>query len=208
MERAVPDPASQSFAELLESVSARSPTPGGGAVAAAVGALAAALGGMVVSFSVGRKSLAEHAEDLDRAGSELARARVVLLELASEDAAAYAALSDVFKLDKKDPSRAGRLSSAAEGAITPPLAVVATCTNLLRLFESLCGMSNRNLHGDLAIAAVLADAAVRAARWMVLANLPLLATAERRTRVLSELERQVADSARRAGAVERACQGE
>ena len=43
--------------ELLQQIAAHQPVPGGGAVAGIVTSLAAALGGMVVSYSVGKKSL-------------------------------------------------------------------------------------------------------------------------------------------------------
>ena len=46
--------------ELLAEIGAKSPTPGGGAVACVTAALAAALGRMVVNYSVGKPSLAEH----------------------------------------------------------------------------------------------------------------------------------------------------
>ena len=44
--------------QFLDSVAAKTPAPGGGAVASAVGALSAALAGMVVSYSTGKKNLA------------------------------------------------------------------------------------------------------------------------------------------------------
>jgi methenyltetrahydrofolate cyclohydrolase len=196
---------SSEFGTLLQSVAAKSPTPGGGAVASAVGALAASLGSMVVSFSIGKKSLAAHAEALGAASGELARAREVLLRLADEDAAAYASLNAVWKLDKADPTRDKRMAAAAELALAPPMAVIATCTNLLRLLESLCDKSNRSLLSDLAIAAVLADAAVRGSRWNVLVNLPLLASDDARREIRAELEREIADAAARAATIDRAC---
>lgn len=196
---------SSEFGTLLQSVAAKSPAPGGGAVASAVGALAAALGSMVVSYSIGKKSLAAHEDMLASAERELADAREALLRLADEDAAAYSALNAVWKLDKADPTRDKQVADAAELAIVPPMAVIATCTSLLRIIESLCDKSNRNLRSDLAIAAVLAEAAGRSSRWNVLVNLPLLASDEARSVVKDELDRELADAARRVAAIERAC---
>jgi formiminotetrahydrofolate cyclodeaminase len=65
------------FASLLAQIAAKSPTPGGGAVACATGALAAALAGMVVSYSLGKKSLAAHQADLEKAAHALENARAL-----------------------------------------------------------------------------------------------------------------------------------
>ena len=199
------DLSSSEFGTLLQSVAAKSPAPGGGAVASAAAALAAALGSMVVAYSIGKKSLAAHAEMLASAASELVDARAELLRLADEDAAAYTALNVVWKLDKADPTRDKQIADAAALAIVPPMAVISTCTNLLRVIESLCDKSNRNLRSDLAIAAVLAEAAGRASRWNVLVNMPMLASDEVRSIIQGELDRTLADAATCAAAIERAC---
>ena len=49
------------FTELLDTIASKTPAPGGGYVAAAVGALGAALAGMVLAYSADKQSLATHA---------------------------------------------------------------------------------------------------------------------------------------------------
>jgi len=51
---------------------------------------------------------------------------------------------------------------------------MAAACDLLRHFERLASITNKHLRSDLAIAAVLADAVVRAGRWNVAINLPML----------------------------------
>jgi len=51
---------------------------------------------------------------------------------------------------------------------------MAAACDLLRHFERLASITNKHLRSDLAIAAVLADAVVRAGRWNVAVNLPML----------------------------------
>src|SRR5512141_134279 len=80
---------SKSLNELLTSVAAKTPTPGGGSVSAVVGALSAALGEMAVNFSIGKKGLEAYQDELRPALAELHRARAVLQELMIEDQAAY-----------------------------------------------------------------------------------------------------------------------
>ncbi|MFZ4574900.1 MAG: cyclodeaminase/cyclohydrolase family protein [Phycisphaerales bacterium] len=194
----------QTFEEFLSNVAAKTPAPGGGAVASAVGALSAALAGMVVAYSVNKKDLAAHHESLVAAEQRLTRARRLLLALADEDAQAYAALNELSKLPESDPRRVAEHGIALRAAVQAPMAVAAAALDLLRSFEELAGKSNRFLRSDLGIAAVLADAAVRASKWNVLINAAQLPPAEAETngRLVNQL---LSESARRCAAVENAC---
>lgn len=164
----------QTIDTLLAALASKKPTPGGGAVAPIVGALGAALARMVIAYSVGRKSLAEHEAMLTDADGRLARASAVLLALADADAEAYSLLNEAMKLPKDDPARAARVAAAARDAIAPPRAAMATGIDLLRLFEELAPKTNKMLASDLRIAAILAESLVRCAAENVRVNLPLL----------------------------------
>ncbi len=192
---------------LLRELSDKTPTPGGGAIAPVVGALGAALAGMVLSYSIGKKSLAEHEPMLIGAGERLGRARTLLLLLAQEDAEAYARLNELMKLAKDDARRIKEMPDAVEGAIGAPRASLAACTDLLRLLETLVGTTNRYLKSDLAIAAALADAGARAAAWNVEINLPLIEDESRRDSLQGELGTALADAKARCASIESACRG-
>jgi formiminotetrahydrofolate cyclodeaminase len=209
--RSIPSPmtepatANKPLTQLLDDLAAKTPTPGGGAVASITGALAGALAGMVVSYSVNKKSLAKHKPDLERAAEALARARALLLELAAEDEAAYTDLNALWKLDESDPRRSSAMPAAVERAIQAPRAVLAACLNLLRLLEELAPITNRSLRSDLAIAAILAEAGARAAQCNVAVNSPMLEKPDQRQRIESETAREVADARERTARVEAAC---
>ncbi len=192
------------FGELLDAVAAKSPTPGGGAVTAAVGALGSALGSMVVNYTVGKKAYAAHEGELQQALVTLANARTLLLQLAGEDELAYGELNALMRLPETDPRRAD-LPAVAATATQVPMAVIATCTDLLRLFQRLAGITNPMLRSDLAIGAILAEAAARASRLNAVINLPLLATDADREAVEHELSGLLAVAADLARAVETAC---
>lgn len=192
------------FGTLLESVAAKTPTPGGGAVASAVGALGSALAGMVVSYSLGKKSLAAHEPALQQAARTLAAARGLLLRLADEDAQAYGAVNELTRLPESDPRRVRELPAALRAAVDVPLATIAACVDLLRLMESLATITNRQLRSDLAIAAVLAEAAARSSRWNVAVNAGFLPEESARKAALHDSARMVNDCIRRAAAVEAA----
>lgn len=162
--------------ELLASLAAKSPTPGGGAAAAHAGAIAVALAEMVVAYSVGRKSLAAHEPLLLDAAAVLARARAALLRLAEEDAAAYGAVNELQRLPESDPRRAA-LPRAVRAAVAVPMAAATTCAEALGIMVTLRGRSNPHLASDLRIAELLAHAGVRASACNVEVNLPSLADA-------------------------------
>lgn len=198
----MPEPIAElALGELLERLGSKSPAPGGGAVAPVVGALACALAQMVVVYSTGRKSAGDHGEELVDAGARLVRARGALVELADADAEAYTALNAALKMSNDDPGRARQIAACAGAAIVPPLATMAACVDLLRLFERLATITSARLSSDLRIAAVLAEAAVRASAENVRVNAPLLGDSDRGGALERECERSINDAARRAGLV-------
>ncbi|MEM9166467.1 MAG: cyclodeaminase/cyclohydrolase family protein [Planctomycetota bacterium] len=186
--------------DLLDRLASKSPVPGGGAVAGLVGAQAAALARMVVSYSLGRRSLADHQRELEGAALQLDNARGVLLALADEDAQAYAALSNAW--GSRGDDRAV-FEAAVRSAIRVPQAVVAACGDLLRLCERLGPISNPNLRSDLVGAAVLAEASSVAAGLNIRVNALQLADAAERDGVLSSLDAALVEHAARRDAVVR-----
>lgn len=193
------------FGAFLDDVAAKTPAPGGGAVVGAVGALSAALAGMVVSYSVGRKSLTEHQAELEASVALLVRARNLMLALVEEDQRAYALMNELQRLPSEDPRRAAELPGIAVSATQVPLMVMAAGTDLLRHFERLAGISNRYLRSDLAIAAVLAEGVVRSGAWNVRINLPLLKELGLLGEQGEEADRLVATARECAARVEAAC---
>jgi methenyltetrahydrofolate cyclohydrolase len=191
--------------DVLASLAAKTPTPGGGASACIAGALAAAQAEMVVAYSLGKKNLTEHQPRLAAAQAALARARAVLLELAEEDAAAYAEMNELGRLLETDPRRMEGYAGAVQRCVQVPTAALAACSNMLRLLDELTGITNRHLRSDLAIAAVLAEAAARACDWNVRINLAAAGAVDWAPRVVAETKQELADAAERAARVQRAC---
>lgn len=195
----------RSFGELLRAVGSKTPAPGGGAVASACGALAAALAQMVVAYSLGKKSLAEHQETLERVDAALLRTIEMLLQLAEEDAEAYTLVNELGKLPADAPRRIAEYPAAVEAAVQVPRSVVGVCCDLLRMLESLTTTSNRHLRSDLAIAAILAEAAAKSGWWNVSVNLELLSDESRRVTLRAECQKMLAEAATRRVHIERAC---
>ncbi|MCL4222131.1 MAG: cyclodeaminase/cyclohydrolase family protein [Phycisphaerales bacterium] len=193
--------ANLSLATLLERLASKEPVPGGGAVAPLIGAFSAGLAQMVVAYSIGKKSLAEHEEELREASVRLERARVALLDLADADAGAYAVLNAAFKMDKADEQRGEKIAAGARAAVIPPQATMAMGVDLLRLYERLGAITNKQLASDLRIAAILGEACARASAENILVNLPMLGDAKRAAELRGECERSVGEAHARCRAV-------
>jgi methenyltetrahydrofolate cyclohydrolase len=199
------DLGNQSIDNFLRSVAAKSPTPGGGAVASVTAALAAALGQMVLNYSLGKKSLAAHENANTAALKNLEEASAHALQLAEADAIAYGRLNQLWKLDQSDPRRVAEFPQAVSDAIAAPRNVLNLALSMLRLLRMLPATTNSMLKSDLAIAGVLAEAASRAAAWNVRINLPLVENAETADSLNRELQESLHEAHTLASAIEIAC---
>lgn len=161
-----------SIESFTDAVADRVSVPGGGAVAGVTLAQAAALGSMVLKFSRGKKTFAEHESRYDRIEPELERARREAIALADADAAGFEKLAALFPLAEDDPHRIATWPEAVIAAIEPPRHIITLAGEVLAHCDELTGRSSRMLRSDLAIAARLAAVAADAAAWNVRMNLP------------------------------------
>jgi formiminotetrahydrofolate cyclodeaminase len=166
--------------EFAESLAAKSPAPGGGAVAAVTASHAAALGAMVLEFTLGKPKFAEHEGSNAAALARLADLRRTALSLADRDAEAYGALNALWKLPKDSPVRLSAWDAAVAEAIDAPQAILDAAAEIAITCEGLAARTNANLASDLAIAVDLARVAARAAAHNVEVNLPSVADADDR----------------------------
>jgi len=157
--------------EYLSAAAAKQPIPGGGSVAALVGALAASMGEMVLNYSVNKKGLEAHRPQFETALAEFSRARDMLLQLMVEDQAAFQAISQIRKLPPVSPERAERLPAALLTCIRVPQSIAAVSVALLERCDQLVDHVNYYLLSDLAVCADLAMATTRCAIYNVRVNL-------------------------------------
>lgn len=132
---------------FLDEVAARTPAPGGGAVAAMTAASAAALVSMAARFS--------SSDQAAEAGDAL-RARLV--QLADDDAAAYTAVL---------AARGVARQKALRVATDVPREIASAAAEVAVLAHGLVATGNPRLAGDARVAELLAEAAGRAAGVLV-----------------------------------------
>jgi formiminotetrahydrofolate cyclodeaminase len=176
----------QTVDALLQAISEKKPTPGGGAVAALTLALAASLAEMVLNYSHGKKSLAQHADAHLRTLAQSQGIRARALDLADKDAQVYAALNAIQRQKDVAPSDES-FQRAVRDAIEVPMDVLHRSAQLAEILDSLVGTTNRYLDSDLAMAAVLAEAAAQSACWNIRINLPGLTDEANRAAAEAEM---------------------
>lgn len=148
---------------LLEEVAARTPAPGGGAVAAFAAALAAGLTGMAARFDDHQQVSAARADELRAAATALADA----------DVAAHRAYWLATHTPREDdpwmwPSR---LREAFDDTVDVPLEVVRVAEQVTLLAAALASGGEPRRRGNAVAAALLAAAAANAAALLVAENL-------------------------------------
>ncbi len=190
---------------LLGAIAGKTPTPGGGAVAAVTSALAAALGQMVVSYSRSKESLQEYSQLHDEALDTLKQLQDSALRLADADAEAFGHLSDLWGLPADDARRQAEWEGAVAGAIAAPRQIMGVSMSILRLLEQLSGKTVRALRSDLAITALLAEAGVRAAACNVRINIPLLEDKAEAAEMEAEVVGAIQRAATICNAIQEAC---
>jgi glutamate formiminotransferase/formiminotetrahydrofolate cyclodeaminase len=181
---------------FVSSVASSTPTPGGGSVAAHVGALAAALAQMVAGLTIGKKKYAAVDAEMKRAALDAAELGNTLAALVEADARSYTAVSEAYKLPKEPADAAVRRSEAIAaaliGASQVPLETARACARVAELAALVGTKGNTNAVSDAGVAALLAEAACRGAAYNVRINVASLEDKSRGATLVSEANEIVA----------------
>ena len=191
------------LAPFLDAVAAKTSTPGGGAVAAASGALACSMARMVALYSSGDSDDGE----VTALPEQLERADHLLRRLADEDATAYLALTEAMKKRKADPSAQDEYDLAVGVAAAVPMEIAAVAGQSLELMARLVPVASKYMLSDLGVAAVLAESAVRSAGYMVRANTVIMGSADARSDTEQAFDTLSAKAAERLKTIQAALSG-
>ena len=168
--------ADMSFEELLDSIAAETPAPGGGSSAAFVTEVAASLAAMAARFA------RNHWEGWAGAVAQAETLRHRAAPLAVDDAVAYENVLTAMRMPKDlEPEvRNTLIGDTLARAADAPLGIAECAADVAGLACEIAVSGNPNVRGDAAAAAALAAAAARVAANLVEIN---LATTEEDERV-------------------------
>jgi formiminotetrahydrofolate cyclodeaminase len=196
----------------LDEVAAGMPAPGGGSVAAVVGALAAALGEMVANLTLGREKYAAAEATLRPARDRLTALRASLLEGAAADEAAYQTYRNAAKLprtsDDEKTARRAAMQRALIAATNVPLAAARSANEVAKILQTVAREGNPNVRSDAALGALLAEAALRGALLNVRGNAAMLEDRELAGAYLTDADRLERTGRQAAQRAYRAAMGE
>lgn len=164
--------------EFLDQLASPSPSPSGGSAAALAGALGAALVAMVSRLTTGKRNYEEVSAELAALVPRAEEKRRVLLELIDKDAEAYDRVISGYRLpkdtDEQKGARAIAVQLALKDAAEVPFQIAAACAAILDMVLPVAAKGNKNAESDAGAAALLAEAALRAAAMNVEINLSLI----------------------------------
>ncbi|MCH7807867.1 MAG: cyclodeaminase/cyclohydrolase family protein [Planctomycetes bacterium] len=191
-----------SVERFLNQLADRVPTPGGGSVAALTGSLACAMARMVAGYSVKKKTEESVRNRIEEVSDKLRRADELLRALVTQDAEVYETMMAASRAARDDPSLESRHQQAIVRAIAVPMEVAALASNTLDILDEFLPLANPYLISDGGVAAVLAEAAVRASAFSVRVNTSALVDEPTRSRIEAEIGEITKRAARTSGSIE------
>lgn len=159
---------------FADETASESPAPGGGSIAAYMGALGAALGTMVANLSAHKAGWDERWEEFSNYadGGRLLIDR--LIALVDEDTAAFNRIMAVFSMpkstDEEKAARAEALEAATLYATEVPLNTMKTAFEAFELLEAMAKEGNPASVSDAGVGALAARSAVLGAQLNVKIN--------------------------------------
>lgn len=158
------DLSAKNFANLTAS---EAPAPGGGSVAAYLGALGASLATMVANLSSHKRGWDDRWEEFSTWAEKGQKIKDELLFLVDEDTMAFNKIMDAFGLPKKTEAektaRHQAIQEASKYAIQVPLRVMKVSLDSMGLIEAMAKEGNPNSVSDAGVGALCARSAVMGA---------------------------------------------
>ncbi|OQY57448.1 MAG: methenyltetrahydrofolate cyclohydrolase [Desulfobacteraceae bacterium 4572_88] len=164
-----------SIREFMAETASKSPTPGGGSVAALSGAIAASLSEMVANLTIGRKGFDAVAEEMQAIAANASEIRDRLTADIDRDSEAFDQVMVAFRLPKdtsdEKETRTQAIQYAMKHATMVPLEVAERAFELMGLAGKVVTLGNKNALTDGAVGVMMARTAVRGALFNVRTNL-------------------------------------
>lgn len=177
---------------FTDELSADSPAPGGGSVAALAGAMGAALAAMVANLTHPKKGYESNQGVLEEVAVRGQSIKDRMLTAVDADTAAFDDLLAAMRMPRgSDQERADRqraMDLATVAAIEVPLGVLEACPDILELCRDAARIGLTASRSDAGVGAQMARAAAAGAYQNVCINLPGLSDATARSALLQRAD--------------------
>ena len=175
-----------------------SPAPGGGSVAAYMGALGAALGTMVANLSAHKPGWDDRWEEFSRWADKGVELEAELLHLVDEDTEAFNRIMAAFSMPKSTDEdkrlRSEAIQSATLFAAQVPLETMKTSFQAFEICKAMAETGNPASVSDAGVGALAARAAVLGAGLNVKINASSLKDKAQAEALVTEANRLMADA--------------
>ena len=152
-----------------------SPAPGGGSVAALMGALGVSLGGMVANLSAGKRGWEDKLSYFSDWAVKAQQLKDEMLFLVDEDTAAFNKVMAAFALPKESAeekaARSAAIQSANKYAAEVPLRVMESASKGYQLLAEMAGKGNPASISDVGVGLLALRACIEGAAMNVRINL-------------------------------------
>jgi glutamate formiminotransferase/formiminotetrahydrofolate cyclodeaminase len=160
---------SMNLRRFADETASESPAPGGGSIAAYLGALGISLGTMVANLSSHKKGWDERWKEFSDYAERGQKIKDELLKLVDEDTRAFNKIMDAFSLPKTSETekaiRKQTIQDATKNAIEVPFRVMELSLQSFDIIKAMAETGNPNSVSDAGVGALCARSAVYGA-WL------------------------------------------
>ena len=181
--------------EFIESVASKEPIPGGGSVAALVGALGASLSAMVARLTVGKKKYIAVAAEMEKNIDEITKIQKDLIALVQKDIDNFEPLAKLYRKKAKTPEEKAALDAEKQEALHTacqvPMEIIIKCGRAIELAQEFAVKGNKIVIADSASSAVLCKAAMQAASFNIYINTNMMKDKELAKKINGECTQRI-----------------
>jgi len=190
---------------FLSELASSSPAPGGGSVAALIGACGAGLVSMVCNLTIGKEKYSDVEDEIKKVLRSSEKLRNELIKLIDDDTNAFNDVMKAFKMPKETAeekkTRSDAIQIGYQKAAQVPLNTAQTCEKILDFALVVAEKGNQNSITDAGVAAIMAQAGVESALYNVEINLGSIKDESFVSEVSSEIISLKKDSKEKTGKV-------
>ena len=182
----------QKIKNFLDILASKSPTPGGGSVAALTGAMGSALLSMVGNLTMGKEKYYHVEDDIRKILENSEKLRAEFEDLSEKDIEAFNQFMAIMKLPKETAEqkeiRKQKMQIALVEAANVPLEVARKSQELLSICKEIADKGNKNVISDVGVGVILGQAAFDSAILNVKINLAMIQDEIIKNKIHSEIE--------------------